>query len=94
MLNREARLAGYMQAGEDFLADRIEGLFRHIVTEQDKALHNAILEEVLSMTGDDESVVKLFFRSIAHKLLTKRKRKQNLFSKIVAKSIFSVRRKQ
>ncbi len=85
MLTREALLQGYRLAGTDFLADRLEGMFRHIATEQDKALHNAVLEEVISMIGDDSETQKRFFRVVAYRLSKERKRKS--FVKIVAERL-------
>lgn len=94
MLSREARLQGYAQAGNDFLADRIEGLFRHISNEQDKALHNVILEEVILMIGSEEETKKQFFQTIAHRILEKRTKEKARWSfvKIVAERLNKLRK--
>ncbi len=78
--------AGYRQAGEDFLAGTLRGMFRPIVTPEDMALHNLILGQVLLMVGEEP---RQFFRTLAHEILLEKKAKKSLLKK-VAKSIMSV----
>jgi len=81
--------AAYRRAGEDFLATRLEGMFREIKTPDDIALHNVILKEVMLMIDDTKKGEALmFYRILAHSLLEKEAKRG--FLKKVAKSIFSV----
>ena len=77
----KALLTGYRMAGADFLATEIEGMFRNIVTDEDKALHNMTLQKVLAMLGPDP---KLFFKELARKT-TEIKRKS--YARMVAETI-------
>lgn len=81
----KALIAAYRRAGADFLAIRLEGMFRTIVTPEDMALHNIVLQEVLAMVGDDP---KRFFQTLSHKVLFENKAKKNLLRKTV-EAIFS-----
>ena len=73
----------YRRAGSDFLAYNLERLFRHIATEQDKASHNNMLEEVMLMVGDEPKNV---FQRLAETMLKKRtqEKKRRSFIKMVA----------
>lgn len=84
MLSGRARLQAYSLAGSDFLADRIADMFQVIETKEQQALHNVILEEVMSMIGDDTETRKMFFRCIAHKMLAQ---KRKTFINYVVESI-------
>ncbi len=80
--------ACYRRAGDDFLASTLSGMFRHIVTPEDIATHNLILDQVLLMVGDESGRIK-FLRTLAHEILLEKKAKISLLKK-VAKSIMSV----
>ena len=84
MLSGRARLEAYHAAGSDFLADRIADMFQKIETKEQQALHNVIFDEVMSMIGNDPDVQKMFFQSIAHKMLDQ---KRKTFIKYVVESI-------
>jgi hypothetical protein len=87
MLDGKSISAAYGRAGSDFLANRLEGMFREIKTPEDIALHNVILKEVIAMIGDQP--VK-FYRVLAHSILLKEsKAKKSLYRKVVD-SILSV----
>ncbi len=95
MLSGKLLSAGYSQAGTDFLADRLEGMFRIIVSEEDKALHNVIQREVWLMVGDSKAEANKFYRTLAGSILEKkleRKAKKNFLGK-VAEAIMSVAKK-
>ena len=77
--------AAYRRAGYDFLASRLEGLFRKISNDEDIALHNVIQKEVMSMVGDQP--VK-FFQALAHKVLEERAKRS--FRQMVSESILGV----
>ena len=78
-------LAGYEQAGNDFLASRLEGAFRLLKTQEDVALHNVIVEEILAMVTGKENVNR-FYRLMARSLLEKQAKRS--FLKMVAEAIF------
>ena len=63
-------LSAYSRAGHDFLAAKLEGMFRRIETEEDKALHNVIQKEVMLMVGSQQKEVNKFYRLLAEMLLT------------------------
>lgn len=81
--------AGYREAGSDFLATRLDGMFRQLKTPEDVALHNLLQREVMLMVGDEPV---MFLQSITHTLLRKRaqKKKRRKFRRIVAESILGV----
>ena len=78
-------LAGYERAGNDFLASRLEGAFRLLKTQDDVALHNVIVEEILAMVTGKENVNR-FYRLMARSLLEKQAKRS--FLKMVAEAIF------
>ncbi len=84
MLSGRARIEAYHRAGSDFLADRIADMFQKIETKEQQALHNVILDEVMSMIGNDPDVQKMFFQSIAQKMLDQ---KRKTFINYVVESI-------
>ena len=57
---------GYNQAGEDFLAVKLAKLFTRIETDEDIALHNDMLTDVLEIIQGEEET---FFKGIAHMTL-------------------------
>jgi len=77
----------YRRAGNDFLAQRLEGLFRVLKTPEDVALHNSIQEEVMKLVAGEPLK---FYRLIAYELLEK-KMVRRTFRKIVAEAIFGAR---
>ena len=79
-------IAGYRRAGNDFLADRLEGMFRLLKTPEDVGLHNAIVTEVLLMVGSDTENVNRFYRLLAERILAKQATRT--FRQIVAAAIF------
>lgn len=58
--------SAYRRAGEDFLAYRLEKMFRKIETPADIALHNDVLAEAMLIIDDNP---KVFFQTLAHKML-------------------------
>ena len=74
MLSGRARLSAYHAAGNDLFADRIADMFQKIETKEQQALHNVIFDEVMSMVGNDPDVQKMFFQSIAHKMLDQKRK--------------------
>ncbi len=52
-IHRELLIDAYKNAGDDFLALRLEALFTKIETEADKVRHNDILADVLLMVERD-----------------------------------------
>lgn len=74
----------YRRAGNDFLARRIEGMFRVLKTPEDVALHNSIQKEIMEMVAGEPLK---FYRLIAYELLEK-KMVRRTFRKIVAEAIF------
>ena len=58
----------YHQAGADFLAYRLEKLFVRIETQDEIALHNDVLKEVLLIVHGEE---KSFFESMSDAILYK-----------------------
>ncbi len=81
MLSGRARLIGYTRAGSDFLADRIADMFQKIDSSEKQALHNVILQEMMSMVEGNE---KMFFQCLAQKLL---EQKRKTFIQKVVESI-------
>ncbi len=88
MLNGKLLAEGYRRAGSDFLANRLEGMFRILKTPEDVALHNVVMGEILQMVGSEKVDANKFFKVLAHNILEK-EAKESLLKK-VAKSIFSV----
>lgn len=87
MLSGRKKLEAFDRAGSDFLADRLADMFQKIETSEQQALHNVILEEMMSMIGDDTSTRKMFFQALAHKILDQ---KRKSFIKKVVETIFLV----
>lgn len=67
MSNGKGLYRAYQQAGQNFLAYRLEKLFVRIETPADIALHNDILAEVLQIIAGEE---KGFFRDMAEIILS------------------------
>ncbi len=88
MLNGKLLSKGYRRAGSDFLANRLEGMFRILETPEDVALHNVVMEEVLEMVGSEKINANRFFKVLAHNILVKEAKQ--ILLKDVVKSIFSV----
>ena len=87
MLDGKTLREGYSRAGNDFLADRLEGLFRLLKSPEDIALHNAIVEEVLRMVGHDKGKANRFYRLMARGILEEYAGKR--FRKIIAEVLIS-----
>ena len=85
MPDGKAIKAAYGMAGEDFLAHRLQGMFRELKSPESIALHNVIQEEVMLMLGPDVEVAGKMYRLIAHALLKKKARWS--FRKIVASAL-------
>lgn len=81
MLSGRAKLMGYAAAGNDFLADRIADMFQRIDSPEKQALHNVIVDEVMSMVEGNE---KMFFQCLQEKLL---EQKRMTFARKVAEAI-------
>lgn len=71
----------YQTGGEKFLAYRLQRLFRPVITEEDKVLHNDVLAEMLDLlntghpkVGEITSQEDELLAWISGKLLRKRKR--------------------
>jgi hypothetical protein len=82
MLSGKALLLGYQQAGPEFLADRLQGMFNIIETKEDVALHNVVLQEVLKMLGSDKETQKRFYQILSNDILAQ-KAKISLLRKVV-----------
>ena len=89
MLDGKTLIEGYSRAGNDFLADRLEGLFRLLKSPEDIALHNAIVQEVLRMVGLDKGKANRFYRLMAGRILDKEAGKR--FRTIIAEAIIGGR---
>ncbi len=85
MMDGKELLASYERAGNDFLASRLEGAFRLLKTQEDVALHNVIVEEILAMVSGKEKV-NTFYRLMARSLFEKQAKRS--FLKIAAEAIF------
>ena len=81
----------YYRAGEDFLAFRLEKMFRVIRTEADIALHNDMLSEVLLMIDDKPDE---FFRGLAHKILNREKKAKKSFLSMISEQLISIPNKK
>ncbi len=86
MLDGKTLREGYERAGNDFLADRLEGLFRLLKTPEDIALHNVIAKEVVRMVGLDKESANRFYRLLARGILQREAGKE--FRRIIAEAIF------
>ncbi len=85
MMDGKELLAGYERAGNDFLAYRLEPMFRQLKSPEDVALHNVVQQEVMAMvTGKDN--VNRFYRLMARSLIEKQAKRS--FLKIAAEAIF------
>ena len=74
MLSGRATIEAYGRAGSDFLADRIADMFQKIETKEQQALHNVILDEVMTMIGNDPANQKKFYQHLAHKIIEQKKK--------------------
>ena len=93
MIKEESKLGlirGYQSAGRDFLAYRLQRLFLHIQSPEDIALHNDVLEEVMTLI---EHNPRSFFQWFADELLNKPKPKLTLLRKIADHILITTRRK-
>lgn len=68
----------YRRAGNDFLAEDLECMFRVIKTPEDIALHNVIQKKVFKMIGQDKADANLFYRRLSRRLLEKRAKRSFL----------------
>lgn len=87
MPDGSAIAAAYGRAGNGFLAFKLEGMFRHLETPEDIALHNVIQREVMLMMGDDKQKLDAFYRLLEHKLLNRKIKARWSFAKMVANLI-------
>ncbi|MDD5328079.1 MAG: hypothetical protein PHY02_09765 [Phycisphaerae bacterium] len=72
--------------GNRYLAYRLQDVFKKIVTPEDVALHNKIVDEISIMVGGDKNNLKLFFDGIAEIIVNKPKQ----FLKKVAEKILQI----
>ncbi len=79
-------ISAYSRAGTDFLASRLEGMFREIKDDEDKALHNVIQKEVMLMVGSQQKGANKFYRLLAEMLLTDKVVRKR-FSEMVAEAL-------
>lgn len=89
MPDGKAIKAAYGMAGEDFLAYKLQGMFRELKSPESIALHNVIQEEVMLMLGPDVEDAGKMYRLIAHAVLKKRAKKKVRWSfrRIVANAL-------
>ena len=87
MQDGKAISGAYRRAGNDFLAQRLEGMFRVLKTPEDIALHNVIQKEIMLMVGDEPIQ---FYRALAFRLLDGRKKARRKFRRWVAEAIMGV----
>ncbi len=89
MPDGKALASAYSRAGTDFLANRLEGMFRVIKTQEDIALHNIVQKEVFLMVGESRPEIGKFYRLLAGRILAKREetKTKESFLKKVADSI-------
>ncbi len=96
MPDGKAIASAYRRAGIDFLAYKLEPMFRKLETPEEVALHNALYGEIILMVGKSKAEVNLFYRVLANTILAKwakkKKEKKTIksFAKMVAESILSV----
>lgn len=86
-MDGKATSAAYRRAGNDFLAQRFEGMFRQLKTPEDIALHNVIQKEIMSMVGDEPVQ---FYRALAYRMLDGRKKTRRTFRQWVAGAVMGV----
>ena len=81
----------YQKAGSDFLAVRLVRLFTKIKTEEDRVLHNDMLNDVLAIIRGEEET---FFRSMAENMFYRKvDRKGRLLTRL-AKLILALGQKK
>ena len=95
MPDGKAIASAYRRAGIDFLAYKLEPMFRKLETPEEVALHNALYGEIILMVGKSKAEANLFYRVLANTRLTKRVKKKakrtiRSVAKMVAESILSV----
>ncbi len=81
----------YQKAGVNFLAYKMERIFTRIESDEDAALHNDILTDVLSMVEGEGTQ---FFRGMADAVLYPRVNKRKRFLFRVADLILQIGQKK
>lgn len=76
---RQGLINAYQAAGNDYFAYRLQSLFKEIVTEEDRILHNEIFYEVEALIEPDEHG---FFRRLAGIILRNKTNMKTLLVRV------------
>ena len=84
-MNRGKDIANlYMTGGPNLLAYRLGHIFTHISTDDERALHNSALAEVMEMT-DDQGQIKSLLQYLSELLLYKKPRPKRFLFRVAEK---------
>ncbi len=75
-LNSEGLKKLYRNAGPNFLAIKMERIFMHIETDEQRVLHNDILEDVLTIVEGEKQA---FYRAMVDLILNTQYNKKRRF---------------
>lgn len=79
---RKVLVEGYKHAGPDFLAIRLTRIFSKIETEQDRVLHNDMIDDLIALLGDKKPE---FLKPVAEEIINHPHQKNILLT--IAKKI-------